>query len=206
MLSNFEESQLLGVSLEYGCITAGLTFANSITCTGQKKKKKMEGGKRNNWNSANDFALHPLDEHMSSREHEMGNTIQLSPMSLEAGANSEPHLISTEEPQGVPMREEKWTTSDLLRGGTSVSKTGPSYRTSKGNLDCPQSAPDTLPLGPTPGWESAPLSAISIPIGKFCCAKPNSGKRLLQLDLFTRHSSQTLEIFDLTQRANNYSF
>lgn len=40
VLSNFEESWLLGISLGDGCFLAGLAFANSITCTGQKEKKR----------------------------------------------------------------------------------------------------------------------------------------------------------------------
>lgn len=34
-----------GFSLEYGSIIMGLIFANSITCTGQEKKKKKGKGR-----------------------------------------------------------------------------------------------------------------------------------------------------------------
>lgn len=121
LLSNFEESQLLDISPGHGCMLVDLAFANSITCGGQKKKgkwkkKRGRGRKGNNWNCANDLALHPLDEHMFHREQETRNRTQLS----HSHSKPEPTLNHSwsqlKEPQRAPIRREKFTVLGLWDG------------------------------------------------------------------------------------------
>lgn len=161
LLSNFEESQLLDISPGHGCMLVGLAFANSITCGGQKKKmeKKKEGGVEREiieivqmtWPSIHLMSICPTD----IMRLEIGLSCPHSHSKPEPTLN---HIWSQlKKPQRAPVRREKFTVLGLW-DGTVVSKTEPSHRIFKDNMDCSPHAADTLPLEPSLVQETTPTS------------------------------------------------